>query len=228
MRTRHRRSTAAARLIVVIAFVLAGIFGSVVVAQVAQISIIQEFIYPTGFDPPQIGGDGRMTPAIPRDFKTREVGVKLSIMAVTVDRPDPAAYVAALREQRAVTGNSELMIAAATGDTATVRRLLDAGTDPNAANRHGSTALMAAAAAGYADIVGALIEKKAEVNARSQNGATALIFAARNGHLGVVQALLKAGARPELSDNDRKTALEYATQNKYVDIAQALTAAGAK
>lgn len=54
--------------------------------QVAQIKVVDEFIYPSEYTEPQVGGGGGLnggqaaiTPTIPSSFKTREVGVILNV-----------------------------------------------------------------------------------------------------------------------------------------------------
>jgi general secretion pathway protein D len=54
--------------------------------QVAQIKVVDEFIYPSEYTEPQVGGGGgiaggaaAITPTIPSAFKTREVGVILNV-----------------------------------------------------------------------------------------------------------------------------------------------------
>ena len=44
----------------------------------AQIKVVQEFIYPTSYAAPQVA-ESSVTPAIPSDFKTRDVGVLLNV-----------------------------------------------------------------------------------------------------------------------------------------------------
>ena len=44
----------------------------------AQIRVVQEFIYPTEFEPPQVS-DNVVSPFTPSGFKTREVGVLLNV-----------------------------------------------------------------------------------------------------------------------------------------------------
>ncbi|NQU12013.1 tetratricopeptide repeat protein [bacterium] len=46
--------------------------------QAAQLRVVQEFIYPTEYEPPQVG-DNVVSPPIPGAFKTRELGVLLNV-----------------------------------------------------------------------------------------------------------------------------------------------------
>ena len=86
-----------------------------------------------------------------------------------------------------------LMTAALHGETTLVRRTLDAGADPNAANRAGATALMWA----VPDVatMRLLLDAGADVNARSDEGTSALVIA--SGVVGAapaVRLLLDYGA----------------------------------
>lgn len=119
-------------------------------------------------------------------------------------------------------GNTELMQAATTGDTARVRQLLAGNANANARNRYGSTALMGAAAGGYLEIVNLLLAQQADPNAKGRGGSTALMFAARNGHADTVAALVKAGADPALKDGEGKTASTLAFEQGFIEIAQTL------
>ena len=110
-----------------------------------------------------------------------------------------------------------LFEAAAEGDTAVVKALLEAGAEVDAkcpdrsycgrfeidnpgpdeplVEAFGATALVIAAANGRADAVNALLEAGAEVDAKTSDGATALIAAAfAKGGADAVNALLEAGA----------------------------------
>lgn len=55
--------------------------------QAAKILVAKEFIYPTEYDPPEIGsGDSRtVTPANPTAFETRDVGITLDVLPVADD-----------------------------------------------------------------------------------------------------------------------------------------------
>ncbi len=73
-------------------------------------------------------------------------------------------------------GNSPLMYAAALGSLESMRLLLDAGADPNAANAFDATPLMWCA--GDAAKVRLLLSKGANADARSKLGRTPLMIAA--------------------------------------------------
>src|SRR6266852_478193 len=73
-------------------------------------------------------------------------------------------------------GNSPLMYAAALGSLESVRLLLDAGAEPNAANAFDATPLMWCA--GDAAKVRLLLSKGANADARSKLGRTPLMIAA--------------------------------------------------
>jgi ankyrin repeat protein len=73
-------------------------------------------------------------------------------------------------------GTTPLMYAALYGDADSVRRLLEAGADPNARNESGATALMWAV--DDPERTKLLLERKANPNARSENGRTPLLIAA--------------------------------------------------
>jgi ankyrin repeat protein len=90
---------------------------------------------------------------------------------------------------------SQLINAAGTGDTTTVRALLDKGTDVNTKDgSFGHTALILAARQGHTATVRALLDKGADVNAQDNYGFTALWWAMKNGHTEIVQLLKQAGA----------------------------------
>ena len=88
----------------------------------------------------------------------------------------------------------DLLKAAAAGDLAQVRALLEKGTDIDHQAQTGATTLIVASQEGHEEIVQALLAKGAEIDHQAKNGFTALTIASQNGHEGVVQALLARGA----------------------------------
>src|SRR5207247_2062912 len=88
-----------------------------------------------------------------------------------------------------------LWAAARKGDSQTVRQLLDAGVDVNAATPYGATALSFAADKGHVEVVKLLLSRKADVNAKDTfYGATPFTWAVSRDHATVVGLLLEAGA----------------------------------
>ena len=80
------------------------------------------------------------------------------------------------------------------GETAEVRVLPAAGTDPDAADMWGVTALHFAAAQGHEEAVGALAEGGADLDKANNLGATPLMVAVQFGRSGVMRKLLELGA----------------------------------
>lgn len=106
-----------------------------------------------------------------------------------------------------------LHIAAAAGDLAELRRLLDGGVPVEETNTRGITALMVAAT-GVADNAEAmlreLLKRSAEVNARDHMGWSSLHHACRNGCEPAVEVLIKADADLLLTTPDGKNPIMLA------------------
>ncbi|MEM8544962.1 MAG: ankyrin repeat domain-containing protein [Cyanobacteria bacterium P01_H01_bin.119] len=118
----------------------------------------------------------------------------------------------------------QLIAATLEGDVATVRSLLDAGTDPDGVY-HTNTALIYAARDGHTEIAIALIEAGAEVNWIDGEGVTPLILAAFKGHVEIAERLLSHGADTTVVDQWGRTALDYALRRGEADaIAQLIQA----
>ena len=69
--------------------------------------------------------------------------------------------------------NEQLIKAVNNGDTATVRKMLEQGADPNSRdnwNNYGYTALMKACRSGRTDTAGLLLEHGADPNVQSRDG----------------------------------------------------------
>ncbi|MEI8243868.1 MAG: ankyrin repeat domain-containing protein [bacterium] len=216
----------------------AALFPGWMTGQAAEIFVGTEYIYPTTFTVTGLTGNnagpgGWGAPVTmgavvePGGFETRMVGAHLQAEALVGDFSTSAREVAAI-EQRGRNGNTELMIAATTGDEPAVVQLLKKpSVSVNSANQFGSTALMGAAAGGFTNIIDQLIRRGAQVNAKSRKGSTALMFAARNGHTDVVRRLIAAGAAVDAADEQGQTALMYAAGGGHVASVAALATAGA-
>lgn len=105
--------------------------------------------------------------------------------------PRPSSAAARLPDQE-----SALMIAAAKGDTKTVKDLLDKGVKVDTRDPDGNaTALCHAAWFGHAETAQLLIERGADVNAKKSDGTSVLTLAAARNHKDLVDMLKKAGAQ---------------------------------
>jgi hypothetical protein len=102
---------------------------------------------------------------------------------------------------------TDVWVAAAGGDMDTVRRVLDAGGDPDALEPNGATPLIVAAMFGHTDVVGLLIERNATLDVQNKDGATALHVAALFGHPDAITALLTAGAATDIENHEGFTPL---------------------
>ena len=123
-------------------------------------------------------------------------------------------------------GNSALMYAAAVGSVESMRMLLEAGADPNAANDFGATPLMWCA--GDAAKVRLLLGKGANPNARSKLGRTPLLIAAAyDGATEAARLLMEKGADVNARDVSGMTVLEQAAGSNHVELARLLLAKGA-
>ena len=85
------------------------------------------------------------------------------------------------------------------GDIIAMRKLLDAGLDPNSRHRFGSTLLMVAAGYGQTRIAELLIARGAIVNMIDKFGSSALADATLEGHCATIRALLEHGATVKVS-----------------------------
>jgi ankyrin repeat protein len=90
-------------------------------------------------------------------------------------------------------GNTALIYAASSGNTATVKSLIKYKADRNATNKFGDTSLMIATENGNTDNIKLLLTK-ANVNAMNQDGDTALTLAIKYGTTDAINLLLKEGA----------------------------------
>jgi ankyrin repeat protein len=126
-------------------------------------------------------------------------------------------------EQRSLDGKTALAYAvlSASGYGDAVATLLQAGADPNLADRYGNTLLMTLAANGNQAILGLLLQAGADTSGIPD---IQLIQSARVGDLQRTKTLIAAGANPSA---DRSAALNAATTAGQTETVALLLAAGA-
>lgn len=107
-------------------------------------------------------------------------------------------------------------------------RLLDAGADPNLANRYDLTPLALAVEFGDLDVVEILLDAGADPTVPDAAGEPLMFTATRNGDADIVRALLAAGVEPDAVDASfGQTALMIAARERQPEIARLLIGAGA-
>jgi ankyrin repeat protein len=146
--------------------------------------------------------------------------------------PAPAAATgsgpAALAPAVADAAASPLATAAARGDLARVRELLDSGTkDVDAPDRDGTPALHWVVRVGDGDLVARLLAAGAKVNGADRHGVTPLQVAIGEGNARVVRLLLDAGADASKLDAAGEPPLMLAARVGEPDVARSLLAHGA-
>ena len=124
----------------------------------------------------------------------------------------------ALPEDRA----AKVLDAAANGDGATVRRLVQEGVDPNTSQGWGQTLLHYAAGAGDRETAELLLGKGSDVNARNQAGETPLHVAAHRNQAELIRLLMSKGADVDAKSRAGYTALDYAREGDRQEAAKAL------
>jgi ankyrin repeat protein len=120
--------------------------------------------------------------------------------------------------------NSPAAAAASGGDMAGMKRMLDAGLDPNARDSAGYTPLIAAARAGNVEMIRLLTSRGANPNLSDAavNSWTPLLHAVHKSQPRAITALLDAGANPNDADPHGTTPLMMAAGYGYTDIVKIL------
>ncbi|MEX1034162.1 MAG: ankyrin repeat domain-containing protein [Cellvibrionaceae bacterium] len=123
--------------------------------------------------------------------------------------------------------NSPLLNAVESGNSKSVRALLENGADANASAMWGRSALYLASEMGNKAMVEQLLKHKADVNAASRYGKTALYVAAENGHLDVVKLLVKNKAEVNQRTRYGKSPLSAAAAEGHDAVVEYLLERGA-
>ncbi len=138
-----------------------------------------------------------------------------------------------LTPARAQDSEEDLFAYAMGGEVEEVRRLLDAGVNPNAADEDGETVLMFAVSSSIPEVVEMLLGAGANVYSKSSSGSTALMATVigdgemddeemRPDYLKIARLLIEAGANVGARDEEGKTALDQARDYRLVEMVRLL------
>lgn len=134
--------------------------------------------------------------AVTRRFSSRLLHLPVLVLVGLLTLA-PASLAASDEETQpaAAAEGRDLFQAAAEGDLARVRALLDAGTDPDTAHRYGATALTFASDKGHTEVVRLLLERGADPDVQDTfYHQTPLGWALGKGHLEIAVLLVEHGA----------------------------------
>jgi ankyrin repeat protein len=122
-----------------------------------------------------------------------------------------------------MTGQTPFLRAALSGDTMTMRYLLDHGADPNISTLGGTTPLMTAAGVNWTvaqtytvskeallEAVKICLEKGADINAKNSMGLTPVMGAANRGSDDIIKYLVEQGAKLDVKDAVGRTPVTWA------------------
>lgn len=128
----------------------------------------------------------------------------------------------------AADGSTALHWAARADDLPTIRALLAAGANPNAATALGVPPLLLAVTNGSAAATKLLLDKGARADVALTGGQTLLMHASRAGQPDVVRELIRRGAVVDAADEAMgSTALMWAAADDHAEVVRVLAAAGA-
>jgi hypothetical protein len=163
--------------------------------------VFEEFVT----DPTEVVAQGRL-------LKLKNAGIEAEAQVRFVYSAKPRALLGDVNAKYP-SGKTDLIYAAAKGDTARVWKLIAEGTQVNARGPNGASALEYAVRRfeGREEIIEALIAGGADVNLANASGETALMFAVYAG-IKVVDLLLTAGAEANARAEDGRTPLIHAAQ----------------
>jgi len=116
--------------------------------------------------------------------------------------------------------------AAYKGQTAIVKRLLDAGADFTIGDNENSQPMHNAAVAGHVDVIETLLAYGVDINSRDNNGMTALHFAVSYQRTEAAVLLIGKGADPNVGNNNGLTPIHYAAVRELPDLIDRLASAG--
>ena len=103
--------------------------------------------------------------------------------------------------------DEQLIAAAGAGDVDEIKRLIDAGANPSAADARGRSAVLLSAINGHDEAADTLLRRGANVDTADADGKSALMWASDEGHVPVAKLLLKRGANIDARDKYGQTAL---------------------
>mmetsp|Transcript_56010 Transcript_56010/g.67235 ORF Transcript_56010/g.67235 Transcript_56010/m.67235 type:complete len:249 (+) Transcript_56010:281-1027(+) len=130
------------------------------------------------------------------------------------------------RLETSVKLNDEMLTAASTGDTDSVKTLLDVGASVNTPDKLGFSAFMYACGNGHIKVTNLIIDDT-DVNYGHGTTLSPLLLATKNRHLDIIKVLLAHGADVEGTNEIGRTPLLLACENGSYEIAVALIENGA-
>ncbi len=125
-------------------------------------------------------------------------------------------------------GSTPLQWAVYEGDTAEVRRLIDAGADVTLANEYGASAMSLAAEVADTAVLKMLLDAGADADSPNADGMTALMTVARTGNVEAAKLLVEHGATVDARENfGGQSALMWAAARRHPAMIEFLLEHGA-